>query len=242
MGNGAQGMCYSMSLVNLKTGITSDQTAFWCEGEQVDFEMTMLGTDGKHCAFIIDNEKSDDAFITLKNESENEVVLTSMDENGDLQFFHVVSEGGAKQEVLSNTLFNGMEVMTLKSGLKSKGLAPFHRKVSLVSGKNAAFTSNVETIDLSGEVGGEFGFTNENLALKVKHQSGSLEIEISEVSDDDLDITVLDHEGNTVYYKRPGTEVESITAKLDLRAQNSDVFVLKLSTSSETKDYTLVMR
>ena len=242
MGNGAQGMCYSMSLVNLKTGTTSDQTAFWCEGEQVDFEMTMLGTDGKHCAFIIDNEKSDGAFITLKNESENEVVLTAMDENGDLQFFHLVSEGGAKQAVLSNTLFNGMEVMAVKSGSKSKGLTPFHSKISLVSGKDAAFTSNVETIDLSGEVGGEFGFTNENLALKVKHQSGSLEIEISEVSDDDLDITVLDHEGNTVYYKRPGTEVESITAKLDLRAQNSDVFVLKVSTSSETKDYTLVMR
>ncbi|MFT4525655.1 MAG: hypothetical protein ACI85F_001810 [Bacteroidia bacterium] len=242
MGNGAHGMCYSMSLVNRKTGTTSDQTAFWCEDEQVDFELTMLGTDGKHCTFTIDNAKSADAFITLQNGSDNEVVLTAMDKNGDLQFFHVVSKSGAKQEIMSNTLFNGMEMMAVRSGSESAGLAPFHSKSSMVSGKNAAFMSRVETIDLSGETGSEFGFTNDNLALNLKNSSGSMEIEISEVSVDDLDIRVLDHEGNTVYYKRPGTEVESMTARLDLRNQTSDVFVLKVSTSTETKDYALVMR
>ena len=242
MGNGSHGMCYSLSLVNRNTGVTSDQTAFWCEDEQVDFEMTMLGTDGKHCAFAIDNARTSDAFITLKNESDNEVVLTAMDEKGNLDFFHVVSVGGADQKVLSSTLFNGMEVMYVKSGTKSKGLAPFHSKASLVSGKNAVFASNSETVDLTGDVGNEFGFTNENLALNVKNESGSVEIEISEVSVDDLDITVLDHEGNLVYYKRPGTEVHSMTAKLDLKSQNSDVFVLKVSTSTETKSYALVMR
>ncbi len=242
MGNGAHGMCYSLSLVNKKTGATSDQSAFWCKSEQVDFEMTMHGTDGKHCTFTIDDAKSSEAFMTLKNDSENELLLTAMDENGDLQFFHVPSDRGAKQEIISSTLFNGMEVMAVRSGSESTGLAPFHGKSSIINGKNAAFMSGFETIDLSGDMGGEFGFTDENLALNLKNSSGDMEIKISKVSIDDLDITVLDRDGNTVYYKRPGTEVESMTARLDLKNQTSDVFVLKVSTSTETKDYALVMR
>ena len=240
MGNGAHGTCYSLSMVDRKSGTTSDQTAFWCEGEQVDFDMTMLGTDGMHCKFTVDNAKGAEAFITLNNRSSNEIVLTAMDENGAMQYFHVLSEGGMKQQLTSSTLFNGMEMLTVKSASGQKGLAPFHGKSGIISGTDA--TSNAETIDLSGELGNEFGFTNDDLALNLKNNEGTVEIEISEVSSEDLDITVFDHDGNTVYYKRPGTEVQSMTAKLNLKDKNSDVFVLKVSTSTETKDYALVMR
>jgi hypothetical protein len=241
MGNGAHGMCYSLSLVDRKTGTTSDQTAFWCEGEQVDFDMTMLGTDGKYCKFTVDNAKGAEAFITLNNSSSNEIVLTAMDDNGAMQYFHILSESGKKQELVSTTLFNGIEVLAVKSASGEKGLAPFHTKTSIVSGTEEAFAS-AETVDLTGVGGSEFGFTDENVALNLKNNGGAVEIEISEVTTDDLDITVFDHNGNTVYYKRPGTEFRSMSAKLDLKDQASDVFVLKVSTSTETKDYALVMR
>ena len=240
MGNGANGMCYSLSMVDRKTGEVSDQTAFWCEDEQVDLDMTMLGTDGKHCQFNISNK--DEAFVTLQNKSENEILLTAMDESGRLRYFHVFSENGAKQELTSRRLFNGMQTLAVKSKNGERGLAPFHTKASLIAGTEVAFEDAAQTIDLSGELGSEFGFINEDLALSLKNHEGTVEIEISEVSTNDLDITVFDDEGNTVYYKRPGTEVQSMTAKLNLKDKNSDVFVLKVSTSTETKDYALVMR
>jgi hypothetical protein len=164
-----------------------------------------------------------------------------MDDNGAMQYFHILSESGKKQELVSTTLFNGIEVLAVKSASGEKGLAPFHTKTSIVSGTEEAFAS-AETVDLTGVGGSEFGFTDENVALNLKNNGGAVEIEISEVTTDDLDITVFDHNGNTVYYKRPGTEFRSMSAKLDLKDQASDVFVLKVSTSTETKDYALVMR
>ena len=242
LGSGNESTCFSLSLIDRKTGVVSDQTAFWCEDEQVDLSMMLVGSDREFCNVELATG-DDDSFINLKSKSDNLILLSAMDADGDVKYYHIDANKKDKYALTSKTLFNDFEVVEITSSAGAKSLAPFHSKSTLLAGA-AVMPEDVQALDLSSSVDAEFGITGEDVTLNMRKVSkdGMIEIEVSEVAADGLSITVYDKIGNTIYHNTPSREFESMTARLNLSGQESEIYFLRVESAENTQDYALVMR
>lgn len=242
MGSGNESMCFSLSLIDRKSGAISDQTAFWCEDESVDLSMMLVGTDRGFCNVELATG-GNDSFITLKNKSDNLILLSAMDADGDVNYYHIDVDKNDEYSLTSKSLFNNYQVVEMTSSKGAKSLASFHSKGSLLAGAGV-MPEDVQSLDLSSSIDAEFGITGDDVTLNMKRASkdGMVEIEISEVATDGLSITVFDKIGNTIYQNTPSTEFESMTARLNLSDQASEIYFLRVESVENTQDYALVMR
>lgn len=243
LGSGNESMCFSLSLVDRATGAVSDQTAFWCQNEPVDLTLMLVGTDRASCNVDLTTGPGSEAFVKLKNRSGNLILLSSMDADGDVRYYHIDANKNDVYSLSSKRLFNNFDVIEMTNSNGSQSLAPFHSKGTLLAGANV-MPKDLRALDLSSKIDAEFGITGDDVTLNMRKAAadGMIEIEISEVAAEGLSITVFDKIGNTIYHNTPSMEFESMTARLNLFDQESEIFFLRVESVENTQDYALVMR